>query len=266
MSVEAGVEGQGTPEEPPVVQPEVTPPTPEVSTNPLYAEYLEKIPEGFRPIVEPVFKDWDAGVTRKFQEVHQQYDPWKPVIESGFDPNVAQQSLQLVQALEQQPESVLLALAQAYGVELAKPEVAPPVTPDPTGDEDELDPRLKQHEEMLQTMGQYLVQQQQQAQQAEEDRRLQETLSTLKTQHGDFNERYVLALMAQGASPEQAVQQFKADLQQFTADQKASAAPVVVGPGGGVPANTVDPSQLGDKDTKNLVVQLLAQANQQNRS
>lgn len=274
MSVNAGVEGQGTPapetqtvEQ--VVQPEGTPAVEETG-NP-YDQYLQELPESLRPVVEPVFKEWDKGVTQRFQELHQQYDPWKPVLDTGVSPEITQQSLQLLQALEDKPEEVLKALANAYGVELQAPGSTAPVTPEPAEvtpelNEDDVDPallaRIKQHEEMLQTVGGYLLSEQQKQQQAAEDGKLQETMAGLKTKHGEFNERYVLALMSQGVDPEQAVAQFKTDVAQFNANQEAASAPTVVSAGGGVPVSSVDPSTLGSKETKALIADMLAKANE----
>lgn len=270
MSQPAGVEGQGLPDvaptDVPVVQPTDSPPA--VTSKP-YDAYLEELPESVRPLVEPIFQKWDSGVTQRFQKLQEEYEPyqsWKPLVEAGAPPELAQQSLQLVQTLEANPEQVLQALAQAYNVELGSSVTPEPATPDPLDEVDEgptPDPRLQQHEEMLKTMGNYLLQQQQEKQKADEDAALERTLTDLRTKHGDFNEKYVLALMAQGEQPEKAVEQFKADLAQFVADTKANNAPVVVGPGGGVPTTSVDPSTLGGKDTKALVIELLAAANQQ---
>lgn len=46
--------------------------------KPPYASYLEGLPTSIVPMVEKAFKQWDADTSRKFQEVHSQYEPLKP--------------------------------------------------------------------------------------------------------------------------------------------------------------------------------------------
>lgn len=257
MSVESGVEGQGA-----GTAQEGTPPVEE--SLPPYHKELEQLPESVRPLVEPIFKEWDQGVQQRFQQQQEQYKPWEPVLEIG-DPTLALQSVQLAQALDANPEGVLKALAEAYQVQLAAE--APPVTPEPGSeldDEDDTptDPRIEQHEKLLQTIGQHLLTEQQQRQQAEEDKALQTELKRLEDAHGKFDEQYVLTLMASGQKPEDAVKAYHAKVEEILAAQKAAQAPQVVGAGGGIPStNGVDPSKLGSQDTKALIVNMLKAAN-----
>ena len=62
-----------------IVQPE----TPDVSGgegqgDTPYGEYLERLPEDIRGDVEPVFKEWDSNVTKKFQEAADFRKEWEP--------------------------------------------------------------------------------------------------------------------------------------------------------------------------------------------
>lgn len=56
---------------------------PEVSTegqgNTPYGEYLDKLPEDIRGDVEPVFKEWDSNVTKRFQEAADYRKQWEPL-------------------------------------------------------------------------------------------------------------------------------------------------------------------------------------------
>ena len=62
-----------SPTEPPVGESE--PPPPEFSE---FAQgILNKIPEQDRNIVAKYIKDWDGNVTKKFQEIHENYKPYK---------------------------------------------------------------------------------------------------------------------------------------------------------------------------------------------
>jgi hypothetical protein len=69
-----------------------------------YQEYLDRIPEQFRGDVEPVFKDWDANVTRRFQDNADFRKQWEPLSETGIhqlDPDAVSWLVQLHAALEQ---------------------------------------------------------------------------------------------------------------------------------------------------------------------
>ena len=260
MTVPAGVEpGQGA-----GTDPSTAAVTPEAENLPPYHKELEQLPESVRPLVEPIFKEWDQGVQERFTKSQEQYEPWKPVLEIG-DPNLALQSVQLAQALDANPEEVLKALAEAYQVQLGE---APPVTPEPEGDPDGdevlTDPRLEQHEKMLQTIGQHLLSEQQQRQQEAEDQALEAELKRLEGEHGAFDQQYVLTLMANGHTPDDAVKAYKAKVDEILAAQRAAAAPNVVPASGGIPSTTqVDPSKMGSQDTKNLIVSMLKAANEQ---
>lgn len=60
-----------------VVQPEVETTSEGQGAAP-YAEYLDKLPEDIRGDVEPVFKEWDSNVTKKFQEAADYRKQWEP--------------------------------------------------------------------------------------------------------------------------------------------------------------------------------------------
>lgn len=49
-----------------------------------FQEYLDRIPEEHRELVEPVFRDWDSATTRKFQEHATYRDQWAPFEQHGL--------------------------------------------------------------------------------------------------------------------------------------------------------------------------------------
>jgi len=54
-----------------------------------YAEYLNRIPEEHRGVVEPVFKEWDGNVTRRFQEhsdYRKRFEPFEQMGVDQYDP------------------------------------------------------------------------------------------------------------------------------------------------------------------------------------
>lgn len=236
-----------------------------------WSSYLEDLPETLRPLVEPKFKEWDANVTKKIQSLHSEYEPYKPFVE-GYEPDYLQNGVQLLEALEADPKAFLQALAEAYDVNVSgigsEQGTADQQKVEEEDDSDNvyLDPRVTQHEELLELMAQQLLAERQEKEQAAQDQQLEQTMAELKEKHGEFDEGYVLTLIANGVNPDAAVQQFNTLVQSFATKMNAPAsnAPVVLGStgGNGVPSNAVDPSTLSDKDTQKLVVELLAKANQ----
>lgn len=271
-----------TPQQPVEQQPPVTTTVPESQAP--YANYLAELPETVRSLVEPTFKKWDGDVTRRFQELHSEYDPWKPVLELG-DPDLVQAQLQIAQVLEEDPQRFLKAFADAYP-ELVQEALGQQQTPTQQvtpgqnseqglGDLDPNDPLVQRLNQLEQTLSQvaggfsnFTEGQQQQ----EHQRILDQTLADLHTKHGDFDDTYVLSQMAfRNLTPEKAVEEFKNNIlarygqPQQQPQPPQQVAPQVLPPGGGLPANPVNIADLAndDKATKALVESILNAANQQ---
>lgn len=233
---------------------------------------LNQIPELERPIVAKYINDWDAGVSKRFQEVHSEYEAWKPFKEQGVDPEELNQLIALGQALNANPQETLNAIAEAYGIQFAPPATEqgtptePPkpteVTPSPLGD---LPEPVVQKLAMVDTMAEILLAQQRDAEARAADQELEKILSSAREKHGDFDERYVLTLIANGLEPDAAVSEFKA-LQDRLAQAAAAPSnnsPVVLGSqgGNGLPDSSVDVTKLDSKATRELVTQMLEAAN-----
>jgi hypothetical protein len=67
-----------------VVQPEAVETSEGQGAAP-YSEYLDRLPEDIRGDVEPIFKDWDANVTKKFQEAAEFRKQWEPFSDLGLN-------------------------------------------------------------------------------------------------------------------------------------------------------------------------------------
>lgn len=273
MSVEAGQEQT---QDPSGTGPANTPEGGEQqqSQDPPYAQFLAELPDDVRPLVEPKFKEWDADVTKRFQTLHSEYEPWKQVIDQ-YDPDTVQGALQLGVVLEQDPTRFLKAFAEAYPdlvkEALGTVEPAPPVNTPEQG-QDDLDPndplvkRIAQLEQMLEGVTGTLTQQQQSEQASQNQKILEDTLTELHKKHGDFDDTYVLSQIAYaGATPEEAIKAWNNNVvakfgQQV--QQPNGGAPTVVNAGGGLPAEPVDVGKLGSDATVDLVAQMLQQANE----
>lgn len=233
---------------------------PVISTTP-WAQYLEPLPESVRPLVEPAFREWDAATTQRFQKYSQQLEPykaWDDTIEQFGDPQVAQQAFALMQALNDDPAKVYQAIAENYG--FGDQGNAEPEYPDENAPY--VDPEFASVKQMTEAMAQIMLADQQARDEANEDAELDEHLSTLTEAHGEFDQEYVLGLMQIGYSGEQAVEKYLAVMGQIQQRVTGPPAPTILGSGGGLPSEAVDPASMSSKDTKALVAQMLAQASQ----
>jgi hypothetical protein len=255
---------------PEVVEPEATVAPQETS----YADtFLKDIPDNDRPIVEKYVKDWDAGVTKRFQEVHSEYADYKPFKEQGYTQEDLGGALALAQALEENPQGTLQLIAEHYGITLGEAAQAvadatneqgqqqPVGAPPSTGNDAFFnDPRFQQVQQIAETAAQILLSQKEQEEQAATDAKLDQTIKELHDKHGDFDEKWVLPMAYQMGDFEAAVTAYK-EMVNNILTQNNRPAPVVLGSGGGLPATGIDPTKLDSKGTKELVAGILEKAN-----
>lgn len=241
-----------------------------------YANQLNSLPESVRPLVEPIFKEWDANTTKKFQDLHSTTEPWKDLID-GYEPTTVKEALQLAQMLEDNPKELWDTLATyfKFGVEQGTP--AAPVTAPPVAEElDETDlfsdPRLKEMQQAVQQMANILVNNQQLATAQEQQKALDGVLAGLKEKHGEIDEDYILNRLVLGDDPDTAVANWNSSIERAIQARGLSAsggAPVVApGNGGGTPSVVDGSKKLGELSTSEVtdhVAQMLRQAAEANK-
>jgi hypothetical protein len=84
----------------------------------------------------------------------------------------------------------------------------------------------------------------------EQMKMLDSVLDDMHNTHGDFEDRWVLLEIANGASPEEAINSWT-QLQQSIVDSRQSTpAPVLMGGPGGTPLDQVDRTKLRDPKTR----------------
>lgn len=233
----------------------------------LSGDFLQNVPDEHREILEPYVKKWDAGVTRRFQELHSQYKPYE---ELG-DPESLQQAVEIYNLLENNPEYVYNVLAQEYGHAAAQQMVGEQGLEDedesPFGNlPPEFVSRIDQQQAVLEALAEFVLGQNQAVQEQQEDMELDEYLNNLKTEFGDFDEDYVLIKMQNGLGGAEAVQQYRQMIQAQVnaANQAMQAVPPVLSGGGTVPADSqVKLGEVPSRDVRKLVESLIAQQNQE---
>lgn len=238
--------------------------------NPAWNDVLGIIPQELHSQITPHFQKWDKGVQDMVGKVHQEYEPWKSVIKTS-DPETTQFAIQLLGALESDPKSVYKAIQDHYKDQLG--ELIQPTPGQGQGEPNkELEDKpwlndlqeLRQQNEMLTRAftSQHTAQQN-----AAADQALDEELKAAQKSHGDFDEDQVLALMSsKKLSASDAVTAWKQSVQNYAEKMGfAGPKPFFMGGGSNVPGTNVDLKKASDKETKDVVIQMLAAAAQQNK-
>lgn len=249
--------------------------------NPAWKDVLDILPEQFHGLVTPHFQKWDQAAQGRVESVNAKFADYAPFAEHGIDREALTEGLRLSQAISQDPKAVFDALASAYGyntmaqMQAADPAAANAAVQDMTGQNAQQaaqqlsDPRVAKLEEGVNIMAQMFLTQQQQEASDQADDELENELSALRTKHGDFDETYVLARMAQGQTADQAISAFSELKNSLLTENPRPYAPKVIGgsssgQGSGVPSGAIDVTKLSGGETRNLVADMLRRAAEQN--
>lgn len=244
-----------------------------VNINPAWNDALNGIPQEFHSHLTPHFQQWDQNFQNKIQQVHSQYEPYKPFIEQGVTPEELNYGYGLLNALENNPQEVLAALQEAIAQENGQYDggqgqyESTQQNPDQQ-QQFEIDqhPYVQQMREQMDIMAQILLGQREQEQQQAADEAFDQELTQLKETKGDFDEEYVIGLLLANPnmSTEEAVDRYQ-NLSQQILSGKRQPGPPVLGSGGAIPNSQADMRKASPKDTRAVVQQMLAQAAQQNQ-
>lgn len=253
------------------------PPEPEISP---VSGFLKDIPDQDRPIVEKYVKNWDAGVTKRFQSIHDEYKgKLKPYEELG-SPESLQQILQFVNRVNNDPAAAYKAMQQI--IQSQYPEIWEELND--AGEEMEqeyeeqeyedyggLDPAIQQ---MMEQQNQrieelnYRWEQQQQSeiesQQFEAfDRMLDDVLQRAGIDSNDENARdWITIQLAREVPIDQAVKAYHSFVNGLRNSQPNIPVPNIIGGQGGVPTDQVDVSKLRGSSRRDLVEGLLKASQQ----
>lgn len=238
--------------------------------HPAWNEMLEKVPQELHSTVTPYLQQWNKSVNERFEKVHQEYEPWKPIVKN-YDPDTVNFAVQMLSALENDPQMVYKAIGDFY--KLTEQQQGSPSAQGQNEPNKELEEKpwlndlqqLRQENDML---ARYVANQQQQQQFAQADAALDKELKELNKKYGEFDERYVLGMLManKNMTTEQAVQEWQSSIKSYAEKMGfAGPKPFFVSPGGAIPGSNVDIKNASDKETKDVVIQMLQAAAQQNR-
>lgn len=188
-----------------------------------YAEYLNRIPEEHRPLVEPIFKEWDGNVTKRFQEHAERLKAWEPYQEAGLDRYDPQTLTQLVEFAQQLSDPVayrdwVAEQAARLGLVDAGDEG------DMFGEDDLLDPTVKslleqqaaQFNEQIEALKSQLGEFQTQAQRQAQQQLWEQQFAELAREHGELDRDVIEAFAARYADdPQNAIMRGFEDYQKL---------------------------------------------------
>jgi hypothetical protein len=233
--------------------------------HPAWQEILSVIPEELHDKVLPTLQNWDAGVSRRFQKIHDEYEPYKKF--EGYDPEDIEEAMGVYRALTNDPASTWETIGRVYGL---SPQQVSQATSDEDIDLDGLPESIRErlskidlHDQVLEYVSKQMLEIQAAEEEAQEDQVLEELLGELHTAYGDFDEEYVVGLLAAGVDPDDAVNRFKDFTSRYQpqVQQQPSVremAPRVMSSGGGIPnTGSVDVNKLSNQDTQELITQIL---------
>ena len=227
-----------------------------------------------RKAVEKYLKQIDGQVTQRFQSVHDQYK-WA----KDLDPSDVERAMGVAKMVENNPHEMFKIMAQAFtdaGMdpsELLELEEAYEDGDEYNEDGDYEDDdeygdlpqgfieKFEQQQELLESIAEIVLDQNRSQQEAVEDQELEDEIAELADNYGEFDEDIVLSYAAANETTlEEAVKYYKQLESRLTGGVKK---PREQGPtlsSGGVSSsgNDINPAKLDQKQTKNLVAQLIA--------
>lgn len=243
--------------------------------NPAWGDVLGIIPEQYHAAITPHFTKWDQSAQQRIEQANSQvqaYEGFKPFIEHGIDPLELENGLRLMYEMNNDPAKVYNALGQAYGL-AGNPgnEGAGADNGEGEGAQNFQDPRYETLQQNLELVNKIILEDHNAKEAAKADAELDRELSSLSEKfkdQGGIDERYVLAMMQNGMTGEQAAQSYVEFRNNLLQNNPRPFAPNVMGGsqgGSGYPSQQIDPTKLNGKETRGLVEQMLrAAAGQQN--
>jgi hypothetical protein len=236
---------------------------------------MEGVPAEHKAILDQYVPKWDAGVSRRVQALQQTYGPIEDLLGNGFTVDELSTAAQLYDQLLNNPETAKEMLGRTFGWDQPQQQPQPAqVQPQQQGygqlqqpAQVQLPPELTQQMAQMQQFMQQTAQTQQQLmqqqQEAQENAQLDEYLGLLKQEKGDFDQDYVLSLMANGVDGADAVDRFNA-LVQRNAQPGTPQLPVPpVLSGGSAAPGTKPIAEMNGKERQATVMAMLQAANTQ---
>jgi len=276
MSETAGAENVIPPAEPEIQSTEN-----QQADNPAWNDFLGVLPSSMHDMVKPHLRKWDEGVNQRIQQVHSEYEAWKPFKENGLTPDVLQQAYGVFEAINNNPQEVYRILGESFGFANQAPQPQVPqqgqpnpqqqqIPNQPTGDEYELgqggqyNPEVARLQAMVDNMANILLAQENARQTSAADQELNSMLKAAHDKHGEFDEKFVLGYMQAGFQVDDAVKAYQGMKNEILSNHNRPQAPLVMnGSPGQLPSQQLNPAGMNNAETRSLVAEMIRATKQQ---
>lgn len=221
------------------------------------------VEESDREVVGKYINTWDADVTKRIQSIHDEYKPWNDL---GVSIEEAATGVGILQRLFNDPEGTLKELQEIINEMNGDNGNTQPVggsqtsLPEFEGLSDAGKAYIQGLEQQLNEVKSFVSEQKTTQQQQAEMQEIDNLMRDLHTEHGEFDDEYVLSQLANGFTPQQAMEKWSKFVEKHSSSQHKPAPRNLSG--GSVPSQ-VDASKIKPgKDTKDYVAQILAASQQ----
>ena len=209
------------------------------------------LPEDKRAELAPIIKQRMDSVSEKYKG----YEQWDDFQRSGITADQARAGLDLFATVENNPKRAYDMIGQYLNITPQQAQEVVQAVED--GDED--DPRIAAMQQQIETIGKLLLTERQQQtaakREAAAEAKLDSELKALHSEVGDFDEEEILMRMGYlGLSAKEAYEKYTGKVTEL---RRTRPAPMLMGQGGAVPRNAIDPTKLDGPATKNLVAQMI---------
>jgi hypothetical protein len=167
------------------------------SGNPALAELYDVLPKSLHGMVEPVLNKWQAGIDQEFEK----FGPYRKFADAGVRPDVIEASMDLARQVASNPKAVYDELAERYGWQQASAMVnqAVQTTEDAIDEAEDLDlfgddssAEIKAMKAELDALRGHIESREEAAQQEQMGAEIEESLTFLKKEYGDFDDEAVV--------------------------------------------------------------------------
>lgn len=238
-------------------------------------------PPGDIPLVEGLGTEWNDIISAipedrraefgpKIKERLSGYEPlrqWEDLQKSGITPDHVGTALNIYHVIENNPREVYETIGKHLGI---TPQQAKEVVKEVQEEVDSgnTSPELVALQNQVNILAQIALAQRETEQSAsvaaQQDKLLEDEMTALKNRHGEFPEdEIIMRMLHKELSAEEAYNDY---MSHVTEIQKRRPAPFVMGSGGAIPRQPLDVTKLTGPETKNVVAQMLGQANNERRS
>lgn len=233
--------------------------------NPNWESVLSLLPDNYRSVVTPHFQKWDQEANGRIESVKEQYKNYQPFVDHGISSDQITQGIRLLQMVDQQPRTVLDAIAQQLGVTVQEVKEAIE-NEEPENIVAAVDPNLARLQQGFELLAQKALNEENSRAEEAANRQLESDLAAIEAKHGkyipDLLLPYLSSALDKGLTIEKAAEQYfsiQGQIQQPVIQQPY--APNLLGgnsgAGSGLPSNRIDPRKLDDRGTQALVIEML---------